>query len=108
MFQKSNLRQIKDLKKPNIINLNNNLATILKRRNINLYFMLAFDKYNLYSKYIVNNKYGVSTFIDTKAILEKEIDRGLKDIFYADDTHWSYKASESIVNHLKEFNDIKK
>ena len=103
MFQKSNLRQIKDLKKPNIINLNNNLATILKRRNINLYFMLAFDKYNLYSKYIVNNKDGVSTFIDTKAI-----DRGIKDIFYADDTHWSYKASESIVNHLKEFNDIKK
>jgi hypothetical protein len=76
--------------------------------------MPAVDKLNLYSKYIVNNKYGESTFfeqlrplkkeyilIDTKTILEQEVDRGVKDIFYSDDTHWSYKASEAIAKNLK-------
>jgi hypothetical protein len=35
-------------------------------------------------------------FIDTKAILLEELEKGEKDIFYADDTHWSWKASKKI------------
>jgi len=96
----------------------NSLALKLKKKGIKLYFMPAVDKVNLYSKYIVENKYGQSTFfeqlrpmkkeyelIDTKAILEKEIDRGVMDVFYSDDTHWSYKASEAIVKSLSDFQD---
>jgi hypothetical protein len=96
----------------------NSLALKLKSKGIKLYFMPAVDKLNLYSKYTVENKYGQNTFfeqlrpmkkeyelIDTKAILEKEIDRGVKDVFYSDDTHWSYKASEAIAKNLSEFQD---
>lgn len=99
-----------------IVNENlNRLCLQLKSKGIKLYFMPAVDKLNLYSKYIIDNKYGQSTFfkqlrpmkkeyelIDTKSILEKEIDRGVKDIFYSDDTHWSYKASETIAKSISE------
>ena len=73
--------------------------------------MPVVDKYNLYSKYIVSNIYPQSIFfeelrklpkeynlIDTKAILAQEIEKSKKDIFYVDDTHWNYKASEVIFN----------
>jgi hypothetical protein len=73
--------------------------------------MPAVDKYNLYRPYITSNKYKESiffeelsmldkkyTFINTKEILSDLLGKGIKDIFYADDTHWSYKASEAIVN----------
>jgi hypothetical protein len=36
------------------------------------------------------------TLIDTKAILAEELRKGVKDVYYADDTHWSWKASEAI------------
>ena len=97
----------------------NKLAEILKKKGIELYFMPAVDKYDLYSKYIYNNKMPQSiffeklrklpkeyTFIDTKKILHKELDKGIQDIFYADDTHWSYKASNAIFKQIK-FNPTK-
>lgn len=95
----------------------NSLAVKLKTKGIKLYF----DKFNLYSKYVIENKYGQSSFfeqlrpmkkeyelIDTKAILGKEIDRGVTDVFYSDDTHWSYKASEAIAKNLSVFQDWSK
>jgi hypothetical protein len=92
----------------------NNMAQILKKKNIRLYFMPAVDKYDLYSDYIVNNEYPKSIFfeklrllpkmytlIDTKKILAQEVNKGEKDIFYADDTHWSWKASEKIFSTIR-------
>jgi hypothetical protein len=121
LFYKDTIPYYKSISKDKIMLLNQNLnelAIFLHQRGIQLYFMPAVDKLNLYSKYIVNNKYGESTFfeqlrplekeyilIDTKAVLEKEVDRGVKDIFYSDDTHWSYKASEAIAKNLKN-NDL--
>lgn len=43
--------------------------------------------------------------IDNRAILEKEIERDIKDVFYSDDTHRSYKSSEVIAKSLSEFQD---
>lgn len=76
--------------------------------------MPAVDKYNLYSPYIVSNKYPQSiffeyletlpknyVFINTKKILLEELKKGEKDIFYADDTHWSYKANDIIINDIE-------
>ncbi len=92
----------------------NTLAEILKKKNIRLYFMPAVDKYDLYSDYIVNNRYPKSiffeklrllpkkyTFIDSKRILAREVSKGEKDIFYADDTHWSWKASKRIFEEVR-------
>jgi len=87
----------------------NRLAELLRARGIELVFMPAPDKYTLYSPYIVDNPYPPSRFfellrplpkayrfIDTEAILSAEIARGEKDVYYLDDTHWSWKASRAI------------
>jgi hypothetical protein len=87
----------------------NRLAELLRARGIELVFMPAPDKYTLYSPYVVDNPYPPSRFfellrplpkayrfIDTEAILSAEIARGEKDIYYLDDTHWSWKASRAI------------
>ena len=92
----------------------NRLALKLKSKGIQLYFMPAVDKYDLYSKYIVDNKYHENKLfsslkglekeyelIDTKSILEPLLDKGIEDIYYADDTHWSYKASEEIIRKIE-------
>ncbi len=88
----------------------NRLADILASKNIKLVYMIAVDKYDLYHDHIANNHYGKNllfdrlrpmekryTFIDTKAILEKKVQKGIKDIYYADDTHWSHLASATIA-----------
>lgn len=92
----------------------NRLAELLDHKGIKLVFMPCVDKFNLYSDYIVNNPYPRSTFfeelrklpkryrfIDTKAILAEELSKGEKDVFYADDTHWSWKASKRIFENVR-------
>ena len=89
----------------------NKLASLLKKLNIELYFMPAVDRYDLYYDYILNNKYLKNDFfdlirempkeykfVDTKKILLPFLENGEKDIFYSDDTHWSYKASDIITS----------
>ncbi|HEY6872631.1 MAG TPA: hypothetical protein VI298_07905 [Geobacteraceae bacterium] len=97
--------------------MNDNLNTLAERlalKGIKLVFMPCVEKYNLYSKYLIKQPYPSSTlfeelrklprryiWVDTKAILQEELRSGEKDIFYADDTHWSWKASERIVSEMK-------
>jgi hypothetical protein len=101
----------------NISMMNDNLNTLsdkLAARGIRLIFMPAVDKYNLYCDYLADNPYPKSTFfevlrrlprryvmIDTKAILAEELKKGEKDVFYADDTHWSWKASQKIFETVR-------
>jgi len=117
LFYFEDLKNISQSNNESVALLNSNLnrlQTILKNRNIKLYFMPAVDKYNLYSKYIPNNQYEKSTFfemlrplkkeysfIDTKLILEEMLDNNISDVFYSDDTHWSYKASKEIFLQIK-------
>ena len=76
--------------------------------------MPSVDKYNLYSKYIRNNNYPKSTFferlrplkkdykfIDTKIILENMLENNITDVYYSDDSHWSYKASKEIFKQVE-------
>ncbi|WP_320034602.1 hypothetical protein [Halarcobacter sp.] len=114
---KDDLKRLHMATKKNVELMNENInkvAKLLKTKNIKLYFMPAVDKYNLYSKYIIDNKYPKSTFfeylrdlpkeyifIDTKKILLEELEKGKKDIFYSDDTHWSFNASRTIFEKVK-------
>ncbi len=92
----------------------NRIAEILARKGIRLIFMPVVSKYDLYSEFIVNNPYPKSTFfeklrplpkkyifIDTKSLLQEKLRNGEKDIFFADDTHWSWKASQSIFEKVR-------
>ena len=97
--------------------LNNNLnrlSDILAGKGIRLIFMPVVDKYNLYSDFIVGNRYPRSIFfeelrplprryqlIDTKAILLEELKKEEKDVFRADDTHWSWRASQAVFEKVK-------
>jgi len=76
--------------------------------------MPSVDKYNLYSRFIVDNPYPDSrffeelrklpkryVFIDTKKLLLGELERGEKDLFYPDDTHWSWKAPKRIFSEIR-------
>lgn len=92
----------------------NRMAELLAHKGIRLYFMPVVDKYDLYSEYIVNNPYPPNRFfermrslpkryrfIDTKAILAEGLRQGEKDLYYPDDTHWSWKASERIFKQVR-------
>ncbi|MGJ0310577.1 hypothetical protein [Aliarcobacter cryaerophilus] len=112
-FYHEDIKKLSLETKENIELLNhnfNNLADILESKGIELIFMPAVDKYNLYRPYIISNNYSESIFfeylstldkkyifINTKEILSKNLENSEKDIFYADDTHWSYKASNNII-----------
>lgn len=102
----------------NIDKINNNfnyLDNRLKNIGIKLFVMPAVDKYDLYYPLIKDNYFNENKLfeylrsvdknyylIDTKEILQEALLKNEIDIFYADDTHWSYKASEIIANSLKE------
>jgi hypothetical protein len=117
LFYKSDVRSIKRATDDNIRKLNDNMnrtADLLARKGIRFYFMPCADKYNVYSDYIVNNRYPRSVFfeklrnlpkryvlIDTKEILERELRRGEKDLYYPDDSHWSWKASAAIFSRYR-------
>ncbi|WP_321470548.1 alginate O-acetyltransferase AlgX-related protein [Halarcobacter sp.] len=118
LFFKQDIDNIILTTKSSVEKLNENfnkLAKSLSKNGIKLYFMPVVDKYNLYSKYIKRDvSYPTSSFfellrplkkdyvlIDTKKILRNALKNGEKDIFYSDDTHWSYKASEMIFKKVK-------
>jgi hypothetical protein len=118
MFTVKNSDKLLSIKYKRIVNENdvkvindnlNNLSDRLKTKGITLVYMPTVDKLNLYGKFLIDKSYSKSSFfeylrvlpkryifIDTKAILLEELEKGEKDIFYADDTHWSWKASKKI------------
>lgn len=119
LFYKSDLKAISKNTEENIVEVNENLnklAELLKKDDIKLIFMPAVAKYDLYRDYIKDKQSypkdpffdilrGLKKdyiFIDTKDLLLKELQKGVKDIFYIDDTHWSYKASAIISKDIKE------
>jgi hypothetical protein len=92
----------------------NEIAEVLARKGIRLVFMPVVSKFNLYGEYIIDNPYPKNMFfeklrplpkkylfIDTKEILQEELRKGEKDIFFADDSHWSWKASRAIFEKVR-------
>lgn len=117
LFIGDDLTYIPTITKDSVQLLNDNfnyLASLLNKRGIKLCFMPVVDKYDLYSEFIIENPYPKNTFfeelrklpkkymlIDTKAILLEEVRKGEKDIFYADDSHWTCKAEKKIFTTIK-------
>lgn len=105
-----------ELNQNNIEQVNESLNTLaekIQNRGMKLIVFYAPNKYTLYSPYILNLKYSHSFFfeklskkeknylyLDSKEILDKEIKKGNKDIYYLNDTHWSPKAAKLIGEEL--------
>ncbi len=117
IFVNADIDSLKYETKENLDKLNYNLnkvSKLLKNKNVTLYYMPVVDKYNLYHEYLLNkDEYPKSVFfeylrtlqknykfIDTKKILSEELKKDKIDIFFSDDTHWTHKASEVIINKL--------
>lgn len=96
----------------------NKLAKKLKPLGIKLIFLVGTDKYDIYYPYIRNNPFIENRFfslmrplkkeyifIDSKKILRNLLKNKVKDVYYSDDTHWSYKASEAIAKS-KQFQEL--
>lgn len=91
----------------------NQLAELLGHQGITLIFMPCVDKYDLYRPYLRSPRYAPGTFfeelrplpkrylfVDTKMILNDLLLRGEKDVYYPDDTHWSWKASRALARAI--------
>ncbi|MCB1886615.1 MAG: hypothetical protein KDH20_03310 [Rhodocyclaceae bacterium] len=89
----------------------NQLADLLARDGIRLYFMPTPNKLTIYQDYLVEPIETKSTlfprlrrlegkrytFIDTERVLSELARNGEKDLFFIDDTHWSSKALPRIA-----------
>lgn len=85
-----------------------------EERGIDLLLMIPVDKYDMYQDHIVDNPYPRKTcvedareiFGDTpnvllcKYLLTPLIEKGEKDVFLFDDSHWSIKAAEIVGKEL--------
>ena len=79
-------------------------------RGIALLLMIPVDKYDMYQDHIVDNPYPRKTYIEEareifgdtpnvllcKDLLTPLIEKGEKDVFLFDDSHWSIKAAEIV------------
>jgi hypothetical protein len=87
----------------------NTLAVALSKKDIHLYYMPVVDKLALYHSRIQKPPYPKSALfeklkehprkyhlIDTETILNTAINEGEKDLFYLDDTHWTWRACKRI------------
>ena len=83
-------------------------------RGIKLMLMMPVDKYDLYQDYITDNPYppkrvnedvreifgDIPEVMLCKYCLQPLLDKGEKDVFLFDNTHWSYKGSEAVGKEL--------
>lgn len=85
-----------------------------EERGIALLLMIPVDKYDMYQDHIVDNPYPRKTYIEEareifgdtpnvllcKDLLTPLIEKGEKDVFLFDDSHWSIKAAEIVGKEL--------
>lgn len=116
LFFSEDVENIKFIKKDYILELNkklNFIAQKLRKRNIKLIVLPSPDKYDLYNDYILGNDLPKNLFfdymnrvpkdylfIDAKKLLLPFLKKGVKDVYWADDTHWSPFAAQQISNEI--------
>jgi hypothetical protein len=105
---------IKQNNKKKVNQVFNTLRDKAQEKGMSFILMVAVDKYDLYQKYIVDNSFPIKTVNEdierilgnnpnlflTKHCLLPLLERKEKDVFRFTDTHWSYKASETIAEAL--------
>ena len=91
------------------------LTSKAKERGFALILMIPVDKYDLYQDYIVDNPYDHPKRINEevrellgdipevmlcKFTLQPLLERGEKDVFLFNNSHWSYKGSQAVGKEL--------
>lgn len=92
----------------------NSLAGLCAKHNIRFVFMPCVDKFDLYYPYLQDrDSYKENLFfetfetypkqyicINTKRILREMLEEGERDVYWMDDTHWSWKAQQRVADAL--------
>jgi len=94
--------------KQNISKMNKHFSD----KGIKLIFLIASDKYDVYRPFMKDYTLPVDTttdeldklpdvcVINTKYMLQKMVQDGEKDVYRINDSHWSYKASETVARQI--------
>ena len=99
---------------PKVKNVFEVLTRKAHERGIRLMLMVAVDKYDLYQDCITDNPYpqkrvnedireifgDIPEVMLCKDCLQPLLEKGEKDVFLFDNTHWSYKGSEAVGKEL--------
>jgi len=90
------------------------LKELGKAKNIKVLYVVATDKYDMYSDFMIENKFGINPtlnyfnsidtafFVNTKTLLMPILEDGVKDVYLANDTHWSPIAAEIVGKYIAE------
>ena len=82
-------------------------------KNIDLYILVAADKYDVYQEYIIDNPYPKNdmleklsalyphpNIINSKDTLSKMLEQGVLDVYWCNDTHWSPIGAEAVAHQV--------
>ena len=108
-----------DLKSPNeeqiqtAITKLDSLFLFAEEKHIQLFYVIAADKYDVYQDFAIDNPYPQKTmlerfsqfesnpyFVNTKTVLVEKARQGVKDLYYADDTHWSPVGAQIVAEEI--------
>lgn len=90
------------------------LFMFAEEHGIELYYLVAMDKYDAYQDKIIDNPYPTKIILDSlsapfmtnrhfvnpKVLIKPYIDAGELDMYYCDDTHWSTKSAKLVGEEL--------
>ena len=89
------------------------LHNLALQQGVYLIYMVVADKYDIYQKFIVDNPYqpndllskgnsfdNLPYFINTKYVLTEAAENGVKDIYWADDTHLSPVGAKMVADEI--------
>ncbi|GHT39609.1 hypothetical protein AGMMS49965_06120 [Bacteroidia bacterium] len=95
--------------KANLIRLHEKFV----EKGICLIYVVAADKYDVYSEFIVNNPYPENHtldyfsdlsqenwFVNTKDLLQHKVREGCLDVYKINDTHWSYIGHQLVAEEI--------
>lgn len=108
LSNKNDINQVKDFN-----NNLNKISSLLSKKNIKLIVLISPDKYDLYYPYIKNKSKGKEPlffkhlenlkkdyiYIPSYNVLSEALKKDT-DIYFYDDTHWTYKGSEIIAEEI--------
>ena len=104
-----------DITEMQILKAKNKLAELQRlgaSHNIQIIYLVAADKYDMYYDFIQDNPYPANPtleyfsdadstfFVNSKQVLIPYLRNGIKDIYRVNDTHWSPKAAKIVGEHL--------
>lgn len=103
---------ITDEQQRQIVACFDSLMAKAEKRGVNIVFVIACDKYDIYQDFIVDNPYPRKTLVDdverwmaphqdhfvfAKRVLHPLLEQGVKDVFLYNDTHWSPASSRVVA-----------